>query len=79
MTVQERLQRINELSRLSREYPLTDSEKREQHHLRQEYIKSLRFGFRNMVEGLKVVDENNNDVTPGKLKRIQKEKGIHNR
>ncbi|WP_430536162.1 DUF896 domain-containing protein [Listeria rocourtiae] len=79
MTVQERLQRINELSRLSREYPLTDSEKREQRHLRQEYIKSLRFGFRNMVEGLKVMDENNNDVTPEKLKRIQKEKGIHNR
>ena len=31
------------------------------------------------IEGLKIVDEEGNDVTPDKLKAIQKEKRIHNR
>ena len=31
------------------------------------------------IEGMKVVDPLGNDVTPEKLKAIQKEKGLHNR
>ena len=47
--------------------------------LRQEYLEAFRGGMRNHIEGLKIVDEEGNDVTPDKLKQIQKEKGLHNR
>ena len=47
--------------------------------LRQEYLEVFRGGMRNHIEGLKIVDEDGNDVTPEKLKQIQKEKGLHNR
>ncbi|MEO2747927.1 DUF896 domain-containing protein, partial [Enterococcus faecium] len=30
-------------------------------------------------EGMKIVDPEGNDVTPEKLKEIQKKKGLHNR
>jgi uncharacterized protein YnzC (UPF0291/DUF896 family) len=47
--------------------------------LREEYIASFRSGMRHHIEGMKVVDPEGNDVTPEKLKKIQKEKGLHNR
>ena len=40
---------------------------------------AFRGGMRNHIEGLKVVDETGEDVTPDKLKKIQKEKGLHDR
>jgi len=75
----EMIQRINELYRKSKTVGLTLSEQKEQIELRKAYLENFRRGMRNMIEGLKVVDENNNDVTPQKLKQIQKEKGLHNR
>ena len=35
--------------------------------------------MRNHIEGLKIMDEQGNDVTPEKLKQIQREKGLHHR
>ena len=35
--------------------------------------------MRNTIEGMKIVDPDGNDVTPDKLKKIQAEKGIHQR
>jgi len=35
--------------------------------------------MRNHIEGMKIVDQEGTDVTPDKLKQIQKEKKIHNR
>lgn len=35
--------------------------------------------MRNHIEGMKVVDQEGNDVTPDKLKEIQKDKGLHGR
>ena len=58
---------------------LTPTEEKEQQLLRQEYLEAFRGGMRNHIEGLKIVDEEGNDVTPDKLKAIQKEKGLHNR
>lgn len=55
------------------------SEQTEQKKLREAYLAAFRGGMRNHIEGLKVVDETGNDVTPDKLKKIQKEKGFHNR
>lgn len=79
MLSEDKLRRINELSKKKKEHGLTDAELKEQSELREEYLQNLRKGFRNHIEGLKIVDEEGNDVTPDKLKAIQKEKRIHNR
>lgn len=75
----EKLARINELARMKKEGTLTAEEQMEQHALREEYLEILRFGMRNHIEGMKIVDEEGTDVTPEKLKQIQKDKQIHNR
>ncbi|KMM38583.1 DUF896 domain-containing protein [Guptibacillus hwajinpoensis] len=72
MLSQDKIQRINELSRKSKESSLTEAEKKEQKDLRQEYLKSLRSSFDNQLNSIKVVDEEGNDVTPNKLKESKK-------
>lgn len=74
-----KIERINELARKKKTVGLTQVEQEEQLLLRQEYLEVFRGGMRNHIEGLKVVDEDGNDVTPEKLKQIQREKGLHNR
>lgn len=74
-----KIERINELARKKKTVGLTQVEQAEQLLLRQEYLEAFRGGMRNHIEGLKVVDEEGNDVTPEKLKQIQREKGLHNR
>lgn len=51
----------------------------EQQELRKEYLEAFRGGMRHHIEGMKVVDQEGTDVTPEKLKQIQREKGLHNR
>ena len=46
----EKLDRINELARLSKERELTELEKAEQYELRQEYIKEIRMSFGAMLD-----------------------------
>ena len=75
----EKIERINELARKKKENGLSKAEEQEQINLRKEYLEAFRGGMRNHIEGLKIVDEEGNDVTPDKLKAIQKEKGLHNR
>ena len=74
-----KIERINELARKKKTVGLTQVEHEEQLLLLQEYLEAFRGGMRNHIEGLKVVDEDGNDVTPEKLKQIQREKGLHNR
>ena len=74
-----KIERINELARKKKTEGLTPSEQNEQLLLRQEYLEAFRGGMRNHIEGLKIVDDEGNDVTPEKLKQIQREKGLHNR
>ena len=74
-----KIERINELARKKKTVGLTPVEQEEQLLLRQEYLEAFRGGMRNHIEGLKVVDEEGNDVTPEKLRQIQREKGLHNR
>jgi len=76
MLSQDKIQRINELSRKSKESSLTDAEKKEQKDLRQEYLASLRSSFSNQLHSIKVVDEEGTDVTPEKLKESKKNRGI---
>ncbi|MDT2760299.1 DUF896 family protein [Enterococcus xiangfangensis] len=75
----ETIARINELAKKKKTVGLTDAEAHEQSVLRKEYIASFRSGMRHHIEGMKVVDPKGNDVTPEKLKEIQKKKGLHNR
>lgn len=79
MLSEEKMKRINELANKSKEQELTEPEKNEQHALRKEYLETFRSGMRHHIEGMKVVDPEGTDVTPEKLKQIQKEKGFHNR
>ena len=74
-----KIERINELARKKKTVGLTSLEQEEQQALRQEYLEAFRGGMRNHIEGLKIMDEQGNDVTPEKLKQIQREKGLHHR
>ena len=74
-----KIERINELARKKKTVGLTSLEQEEQQALRQEYLEAFRGGMRNHIEGLKIMDEHGNDVTPEKLKQIQREKGLHQR
>ena len=75
----EKISRINELAKKKKEGKLTPTEEKEQQLLRQEYLEAFRGGMRNHIEGLKIVDEEGNDVTPEKLRQVQREKGLHGR
>ncbi|MGY3766425.1 DUF896 family protein [Vagococcus vulneris] len=80
MLSEEKMHRINELARKAKtEEGLTLSEQSEQKELREEYLHRFRKGMRHHIEGMKVVDEEGTDVTPDKLKDIQKKKGLHGR
>lgn len=79
MLEKKKLDRINELVRKERTDGLSEEEKQEQKTLREEYIKAFRSGMKNHIEGMKIVDPDGTDVTPDKVKEIQKEKGLHNR
>ena len=61
-----KIARINELAKKKKAEGLTAEEKLEQAKLREEYI-----------EGIKIVYEDGNDVTPEKLRQVQREKGLH--
>ncbi|MBS4761628.1 DUF896 family protein [Carnobacteriaceae bacterium zg-ZUI252] len=79
MLSKEKLARINELAKKSKVQELSADEKMEQQALRSEYLETFRKGMRHHIEGLKFIDPEGTDVTPEKLKQIQKEKGLHNR
>ena len=55
--IQEKLDRINALARLSKERALTEAEKAEQAELRKEYIAEWRRGAIQVLENTYIVDE----------------------
>lgn len=76
---QAKIDRINELARKKKAEGLTAEEVAEQAVLREEYIEGYRRSVRAHVEGIKIVDEAGNDITPEKLRQVQREKGLHGR
>lgn len=64
----EKLNRINELARLSKERALTEEEKSEQAELRQEYINEIRLSFGAMLDNTVV------QYPDGTRKSLKKEK-----
>lgn len=74
MSVDNLLDRINELARKKKNKGLTESEQVEQTKLRKEYIKLFRNQVENQLATIKVVDEEGNDVTPDKLQLLKDKK-----
>ncbi|UOQ85713.1 DUF896 domain-containing protein [Gracilibacillus salinarum] len=72
MLSQDKIARINELSKKSKSEGLTEEEKKEQKDLREAYLKNVRKSFKNQLKGMTVVDPNGDDVTPEKLKQLKK-------
>ena len=73
---QERLDRINELAHKAKAEGLSEAETAERQTLRDAYIKDFRASFRSQVEMLQVYDKEGQEVTPEKVKNIQREKGL---
>ncbi len=69
--------RINELAAKAKiSEGLTEEEISERAELRAEFLDNFRKAFRSQVEMLQVYDEDGNEVTPEKVKKIQRDKGI---
>lgn len=68
--------RINELAAKAKNGELTEKEEAERADLRKAYLKEFKAGFRTQVENLRVFDKAGKEVTPKKVRRIQKEKGL---
>lgn len=75
---EELINKINALAQKSKEEGLTESEKEEQKKLREEYLKLIRGQVKSHIAGIKVVDEEGNDVTPKKAKELKKKLNKNN-
>ncbi|MCD8914769.1 MULTISPECIES: DUF896 domain-containing protein [Staphylococcus] len=69
----ETINRINELSKKKKAEGLTKEEAKERAELHQKYLETFREGFKQQIENTKVLDPEGNDVTPEKLKQVQRE------
>ncbi|TDM07034.1 DUF896 domain-containing protein [Macrococcus lamae] len=76
MLEQQKMDRINELAKKKKTEGLTEEEGREQSRLRAEYLQSFRNSFKKTIENTKVIDPEGTDVTPEKIKEIQRQNNI---
>lgn len=70
---------INYFAKKEKFYGLDEREKDLQAELRDEYLRLFRMAFSDQIEHVKVVDIEGTDVTPAKMKAIQRGKQIHGR
>lgn len=77
MLSREKLNRINELARKAKEKGLTIEEAKEQSKLRKEYLQAFRSSMLNTLKGVTIMDPEGTDVTPKKLKELQKKGKLH--
>lgn len=71
----ERIKRINELAKKSREVGLSDDEKQEQQRLRQEYIAAFRQSLDQTLDQVFVVEENGEAVPVKEHMRQRRQRG----
>lgn len=57
MISKEKIKRINQLAKKSKEEGLTSEEKKEQETLRKEYLENFRKVFRSQLDSIEIVDE----------------------
>lgn len=72
----ELLQRINELAHKNKAEGLTEAEKQERQQLREQYLKNFREAFRSNIELMQLYDKDGKEVTPEKIKQIQRKRGL---
>ena len=72
MMSKEKLSRINYLAKKSKSDGLSEQEKKEQQHLRNEYLTNIKKSFTNQLSTLTVIDPEGTDVTPEKVKKLKK-------
>ncbi|KRL04260.1 hypothetical protein FD46_GL001384 [Liquorilactobacillus oeni DSM 19972] len=70
------IKRINELAKKKKTVGLTQEELDEQKSLRETYLALFRKTFRSNVELLRVFDKNGKEVTPEKVRKIQRERNL---
>ncbi|WP_409022435.1 DUF896 domain-containing protein [Dellaglioa sp. P0083] len=69
--------RINELAAKSKtDEGLTKAEEAERKELRETYLALFRESFRSRVEMMQVYDKTGKEVTPDKVKKVQRDKGL---
>lgn len=71
---EEKIARINELARASKERPLTEEEKAEQQALRQEYIAAVRASLRGQLDNTYVLDPKTGKKVPVREANAQAKK-----
>lgn len=72
------LKRINELAHKNKKEGLTEAETQERARLRKEYLKNFREAMRSNIEMMRIYDDNGNEVTPEKVREVQRKKGLRN-
>lgn len=72
---QARLDRINELAHKAKAEGLTDAEIKERAALRKAYIEDFRAGFKQRLETTQYFDKKGNEITPNKIKKVQRDNG----
>ena len=72
----ELIPRINELAHKAKNEGLSEVEKLEQADLRKKYVAHFRENFKKQIEMMKVYDKNGKEVTPGKVREVQRHKGL---
>lgn len=70
------LKRINELAHKNKEEGLTEAETKERAKLRKEYLKNFSEAMRSNIEMMRIFDDNGKEVTPEKVREIQRKKGL---
>lgn len=73
---QELIDRINFLAKKKKTTGLSEDEKIEQQSLRETYLAMFRENFRSHIEMLQIYDKDGKEVTPEKVKEIQRKKGL---
>lgn len=68
--------RINELAAKKKKEGLTEVEEIERAALREEFLANFRKAFRSQVEMMQVFDKAGKEVTPEKVREIQRKKGL---
>ncbi|RRG09618.1 MAG: DUF896 domain-containing protein [Lactobacillus sp.] len=68
--------RINELAHKAKTVGLTDEETAERKKLRAEFLANFREAFRSNIEMLQVYDKDGKEVTPEKVRKIQRDRGL---
>ncbi len=77
MLSKKKIARINELAKKAKSVGLNEAEAKEQSKLRQQYLQAVRTSMRKTIENVRVIDEKGNDVTPNKVRNIQRKKKLH--